>query len=232
MNASVPGALGTSRSRPGLRGLVERDGRDGRVTPAATATVDRSNSRPTTAAAREKVVGCFGQPRKASPNDIAHALGKTELGQRPIGGPYPVALEDRAGLREVGNDLLGEERVPVGLVVQCGDELRRRLVTGAIVEQRTDRLLLETAERHPLDARIASEVGEQLAQRMAAVDIGVTVGAQHEHRPASFAAQDPPEQRQRRLIGPVEVVEHQEQRAVAGDLREKRVDRVEQPRTI
>ena len=165
VNASVPGALGTSRSRPGLKASSNataatarrhagRHGDGGQVELAADNCRDR-----------EKVVGCFGQPRQPSPDDITNALGKTEVGQRSVGGPHPVALEDRAGLDEVGHDLLGEERVPVGLVVQCGDELGWCVMTGAIVEQRTDRLLLETAQQPP--ARRGGRVGGRRAARSA-----------------------------------------------------------------
>ena len=145
-----------------------------------------------------------------------HERPREDRGRRGLGRwSRSIAPEDGAGFGEVGNDFLGEERVAVGLVVQSGDELGWRIVTHTMADDRADRLLLKATQSHPLDAGDTPEVGEQLAQRIAAVDIGVTVGAQDQHRPAAFAAQDPTEQPQRRRVGPVEIVEHQQQRAGA-----------------
>ncbi len=163
MNASVAGTFGHFASSPGLKAssnaTAARSRRHaGRYGDGGQVELAADNCRD-----REKVVGVLRSSRdRRRPTTSRTPSGRPRSASVPVAGPHPVALEDRAGLDEVGHDLLGEERVPVGLVVQCGDELGWCVVTGAIVEQRADRLLVEPAERHPLDAGVASEVSEQL----------------------------------------------------------------------
>ena len=77
--------------------------------------------------------------------------------------------------------------------------------------------------------RVAAQRGDQLRQRVAVVELGVAVGAE-EHRAPRLRRPDQVAQHlQRRAVGPLQVVEHEQQRRAGGDLRQQRGQGVEQP---
>ena len=85
----------------------------------------------------------------------------------------------------------------------------RRAATSASVSA-----LVEPLERDALEAPLAAHVGDELDQRVVGVDVDVTEDAeQHEPRRVR-QAQHVAQQQQRRLVGPMQVVEHE--RAAGG----------------
>ena len=89
----------------------------------------------------------------------------------------------------------------------------------------------EPAQADPLGAAVAPQVGEDAGERRPAADLGVAIGAEDQHGRRARAAQHEAEQEERRPVGPVQVVEHQHERAVLGQAREHVVDGGEQPVT-
>ena len=73
---------------------------------------------------------------------------------------------------------------------------------------------VQAAEVQPGDTALPAEVGQHVGQRMAAVEVGVAVGGQDEHPHRRDRAQEVAQQEQRRLVGPVQVVEHEDDRGV------------------
>ena len=86
----------------------------------------------------------------------------------------------------------------------------------------------EAAEAQPLAGAVPAEVGERGGERMGAGELGVAVGADDEQPRGLGAAQDVAEQRQRRLAGPVQVVEHEQDRRLLRPGAQQLGDGVEQ----
>jgi hypothetical protein len=132
----------------------------------------------------------------------------------------------------VAQELSGEERVAGRLAGYLGGELASvgvELLSGGGLHQRKHVLGLQAGEPHPLSALVAVQVGEQRRQRVVVPEIGVAVGADH-HRPHRGGRRhDLAKQRQRRLIGPMKVVEDQKKRlALARALEQVCRGRIEQ----
>ena len=77
-------------------------------------------------------------------------------------------------------------------------------------------VVAEPAQRESDRPALAVERREQLAQRMVDGDVGVAERAEDAERHRPVGEDDVAEQLDRRSIGPVEVVEHEEHRALGG----------------
>ncbi len=78
-----------------------------------------------------------------------------------------------------------------------------------------------SSERQPaqVDAvqrAAAPQLGQRGGQRRVAADLGVAIGAEHEQRSGAARAQQEAREQQRPAIGPVEVVDHEQQRSPRG----------------
>ena len=82
-----------------------------------------------------------------------------------------------------------------------------------------------------LERPLAAEAGEQRGERLARPR-RVAVGGHEQRALRRGRAHEVAEQLERRPVGPVQVVEHDEQRRVAGDLGQQRGDRVEQAQPL
>ena len=78
--------------------------------------------------------------------------------------------------------------------------------------------LLEPLERDPLDALFAMQVGEHLGQRVPAREIGFSIGADDERVHALAPRDDVLQEQKRRLVRPVQVVEHENEWLLARGL--------------
>ena len=154
----------------------------------------------------EHLVGGVAEPREADADGVAHAL--RHLRRPDLGQP--------------AEDLLDEERVAAGAGVDAGGD-----VVGA--EQRAgecgDVVLVEPAQPDAVERAVALEVGERAGERAVAAEFGVPVGADDRERPGARRPEHEAREQQRAAIGPVEVVDHQQQRRAVG---ERGVDGVEQ----
>ena len=110
------------------------------------------------------------------------------------------------------HDLLDEEGVAVGLRVDRVDERRRRLVPRLRGDQRGDAVLVEAGERHAVQQPVAPEVGDQLDQRVVRRRLALATRPDDQQRRLVLGAQHVAQQLERRTVGPVEVVEHQQHR--------------------
>ena len=145
----------------------------------------------------QEVAGLRREPCDAPPDDVAHPVGD--------------GVVDRPGLGEMVYQLAHEERVALGLLTDLPGE---RGVLGA--HERDDVLAIEAADGHALDVLLAPQVGERGAERMLAVELGVAVGGEDQDARHPLAAGQVEERLKRRLRGPVQVVEGEDERAAGG----------------
>ena len=128
----------------------------------------------------------------------------------------------------MAQELLEEERVAGGLSVQRSDEWGRDLVTGEAREQLAALDLGEPTQGNAGHERLAAQVGEQIGQRMVAAEPDVSV-ADHDEQPGVCGrAHEVPQQEHRRLVGPVQVVEHEHRGPGGGDPGDQRGDGLEE----
>ena len=83
-------------------------------------------------------------------------------------------------------------------------------------------------ELHPQRAGVALELGQQRAQRVTAVQLVRAVGGDDEHPLAAQTARQVDEERARRAIGPVQVLDRQQQPVLAREQLQQLEERVEQ----
>ncbi len=198
-----------------LGGLVEGVEQD--ITGRAARSLDHrevelgaDDRRPT-----QGVVGDVRQARQASADHLADAFGDADLGEGEVAGPVVVALHEEAGLHQVAQHLAHEERVALGLGVHRSGQLHRgglERMAGGRLHERGDAAAVEADQVQPADPGLPAEIAEGLGQRVGPVEVGVPVGGQDEHPQRGDRPQEVAEQEQRRLVGPVEVVEHQDHR--------------------
>ena len=90
---------------------------------------------------------------------------------------------------------------------------------------------LVARERRELDAahaRVALQLGHQRAERMAAVQLVEPVGGDDEQALVAEAAREVGEERASGAVGPVQVLEHEQQRRALAELAQQRERRLEQ----
>ena len=182
----------------------------------AVITVARSNSRPTTAATVSRSLASCESRERRRPTTSRTPSGSPRSSGATIAHPHAVALVDRAGLDEV-------QRRPPRRRTGCPRSRRAgRARSSGARRARPDRRASRPSpasssplERDPGDPRLAPKVGEHLGERMPAVDVGVAVRREEEHRARAVRLEEPPQQSERRPVGPVHVVEHEQQRAAA-----------------
>ena len=128
-----------------------------------------------------------------------------------------------------GQQLLGEERVALaahpepfheGSVGRSAEDVRELLPQ------------LFPGERQQLDAprrRVALQLGEQRPQRVAAMQLVGPVGGHHQQALRGEAAGEERQERARGAIGPVDVLDREDQGLLATERVEQRQQRLEQP---
>ena len=129
-----------------------------------------------------------------------------------------------AGVGRGGEELLGVEGVALRARVQPLDQLG----IGLVVED-PDQLVghlvaREPLERHPLDAGRALELGEDGAQRVAAVELVRPVRGEQEERLGPRVADEEDEEVARGGVGPMEVLDHQRDGAEAVEQRQQSLE--------
>ena len=149
----------------------------------------------------EQVAGRGLQPREPPADDLAHALGRAQL----------------ARVGERAPELADEERVAAGQLADLAGDLR----VGA--HELGHLVARQPREPQAHDVLGAAQVGQRLAQRLR--HVGVAEGGQHQQARAGAAARQVPQQAERRPVGPVRVLEHEQHRAVLADPRQQVGDR-------
>ena len=153
------------------------------------------------------LVRLLGQAVESTADDLAHALRDRHLAPRLV-------LAQAALGRHQPNHLADEERVAPGLVAdRLGEVGRRPVDAGGELDEAGDPLRAETVEGDAARALDRPQVGERLGERMMAPELDVAVGADDQQSGVREAPGDEAQQQQRRLVGPVQVVEDEHQGA-------------------
>ena len=163
--------------------------------------------------------------------DPEHVLGALRGGRDACGQRRPNGRRQRpdgdpaaAGHQQ----LLDEEGVAVGAALDPVDEIRGRVRAVDRRDEAGRLLAVEPLEVDPLERPGPGDLGKPRQQRVAAVDLVGPVG-QAQHDPVGGEVRD--EERDRvagRGVGPVEVLDDEQQRLVAGDLLEDAEQGLEQ----
>ena len=162
------------------------------------------------------------QPPQPPRGDPAHALGHPGLLE------VDDALEAALRVAQVAQDLLDEERVALGLAVQRRHEVRGGRAAPWACDQLPDLAGVEALERDVREAVLAPQRGDQLRQRVPLLELRVAVGAEEHRAPRLGRAHEVAQQLHGRAVGPVQVVEDEQQRRARGQLGQQRGERVEQ----
>ena len=166
---------------------------------------------------------------RGGPECLVGSLGET--GQ-PAAHRFPHTLRERtripapATLVDVPQRLDEEE----GVATRHRRQRPRQLlvVVAGRGDVRGHLLLTEPGKLKPVRGSIAIEVGQHRREWMRPVEIGAAVRAEDLHTGVFAEPEQMPQQQQRRLGGPVEVVEHQHHRSARGGGCQHGDDRVEQ----
>ena len=134
----------------------------------------------------------------------------------------------RAGLARRGDHLLGVERVPVGPLERPVDQPGVRGVTELIGEQPSQLVTIEPGKVDAIDALVALELGQERQEGAARIDLVGPDGGDDQHPLVSKVAHQERQEIARRLVGPLEVLDHEEHGAESGDPFEDPEDELEQ----
>ena len=149
----------------------------------------------------QQLAGRGPQPREPPAHDLAHALRRAEVTRVGEGAP----------------ELADEERVAAGeLADRAGDLRVRAHELGHLVAG-------QPREPQAHDVLGAAQVGERLAQRVR--HVGVAERRQQQQPRAPAAARQVAQQAERRPVGPVHVLEHEQHGLVVTDAGEDVGDR-------
>ena len=177
---------------------------------------------------REHPVAGVAQAREPPANDLTDPLGDALLDEGGVPHPAPLPPRDGAGLREVPEHLLDEERVPLRLPVDGLDERLRGLLLADRADQRLHLCERESPQENPLVETFAAKRGHHLGQRMGPFELDVAVGSDDENPIVPRPAREVLHQKEGRLVGPVEIVENEDERALRSDVPDERRDALEQ----
>jgi hypothetical protein len=160
---------------------------------------------------------------------LQHPLGR--FGERGHPGQHQVAQDQRqpGPLQVGGQQLLGEERVALRTGQDLPDQRRRRRLTQDPGQQLPQVAAAQPVQLQPLGPAAAVQLGQERPQRVAAVQLVGPVGQDQGH-PAAQVADQEPEQVAGGLVGPVQVLHHQQQRAALGEAVQHPEQQLEQPR--
>ncbi len=230
-NAYRPTAPGTSRMSPTAVASSSASNSSSPLGPPAPSMIVRSNTGPITAPSASAWFTASDSREQPTTDDFADALGDAEVTHGDVRGPAAVPLDEHAGLGEMAEHLTHEERVAFGLGVQGPGEIEPGLlevVARGHRHEAGDLVAVEAVQVESLDPGLAAEVGERVRERMAAIEVRVAIRAEHQQPHRRRRTQEVAEQHERRLVGPVDVVEHQHDRLGGRHLGEQIHHRVEQ----
>ena len=200
------------------------------IRPAATASSSEaiSSSSSCSRSTTRSVLSRKSVPSAAASVSVSSVSAGSRSRCRPItsltpgGTPVLESSEDRA------QELLDEERVAAGLAAEA---LHRRTVQRVATEGGHERGRLgstEAAEVDLVERRLAPQVGDQACHRPARVDVHVAVGGDHQQRRSGAAAQDLAQEQHGGDVGPVQVLEHQQQPVPVGGVEQHPDHRLEE----
>jgi hypothetical protein len=164
----------------------------------------------------QRPLGGRRQPGQPLTDEHADAGRDVEVLEAQVAADPALVVEEHARLGQVEADLLGEERVALALGVDAAHQGRRRLLPGQAGHQRGDALLGQRPQGDPGHQALAHELVEDAGQRRRRLDLVVPEGADDQHRHVGQVRGEILQQQQGRLVGPVQVLEDEQERAVLG----------------
>ena len=208
-------ALG-GRDQPGPLGLVE--GVEQVAAGLAGHPLDQVElEHPAPHGGREqRPPGGLGQPGQPLTDHHADTGGELEVLDAEVVAEPALVVEEHARLGQVEVDLLGEERVALALGVDPVDEGGRWLLPGQPGHKGRDVLLGQRPQRDPRHQPLPHQLVEDPGQRRGRLDLVVPEGADDHDRHVGQVRGQVLEQQQGRLVGPVQVLEHEHERAFGG----------------
>jgi hypothetical protein len=154
-------------------------------------------------------VGVGTETGQTLADHVADTFGNTEFLRAQPTEPPAVALLQEPRLRQMPEHLADEERVAFRLVVDRLGEQRvipLQLLPSRFLHECRDRRTVETAQRQACHTVEPAQIGQHFDEWMIVAEFVVPVGA-HDQDPAQVSgADDIPQEEQRRLRGPLEVV--------------------------
>jgi hypothetical protein len=126
-------------------------------------------------------------------------------------------------------ELLREQRVALAARVQAVDHPGIGRLARDVLERERQLFAGERLDVDPVGSRAALELGQQRPQRVAAVQLVRAVGGDHEHALGVQRARQEREERARRAVGPVDVLERQQHRRAPAEPLQQPEQRLEQP---
>jgi hypothetical protein len=154
-------------------------------------------------------------PRAGGRGHPQHALGLLWERLDPREQQVPDRPREAGAVGSGGEQLLGVE----GVALRAGEHLAHLARCGPVVEDPGEQVgqlaAAEAAELQPLDPAAAVQLGEERAQRMAPVQLVAAVG-EHQRRPGAQVVDQVAEQVAGRAVGPVQVLDDQQDRSARG----------------
>ena len=165
----------------------------------------RSNSRPITDPIVRSLAAPSGRRAMRPDDQLLDALGNAQRLQREL-------TLGHTELGDVRADLPHEEGIAGRRAGDAAHELGSGSEAASRRDQRTHTRLVEAAESDRVSEMVTPEIGDGAGKHVVSADFVRAVGPDQEHRCGLSSARQMHQQRNRRWVGPVQVVEHHEQR--------------------
>ncbi len=160
---------------------------------------------------------------QAAAHDLAHPLGD---GDAP-GLDLLRSLQAAVGNKQA-HDLVDEEGVALGLPVDSLHQGLGRLNPGGDLDEAGHVALAEAAQEDALAELSAGQLAERVSEGMLASQLHVAVCSENHQAGAAQLPRQELQQEERRLVGPVEVVQDEDDGLAVARVLEERRDGVEQ----
>ena len=170
---------------------------------------------PATAASSSSARASAATAIQALADDVAHAVRDDAVGDRVGALLVPEAQH-----------LPQEQRVALAAIVDARLDVRRHRPDARLDEARRRRAI---QARQRQRRRLAADARQEVAGGGVHARLDVAVGADEQHAHRAQLARQEVQQRQRRLIAGVQIVEHEEHRFRLGRFVHERADRAPQP---
>ena len=151
---------------------------------------------------------------------LPHRRRRRDLARGPHRDHAAGPGDDPARLDELAPELRQEERVAAGQLGEGRGQLRRRRGAGGEPDELAHLVGREPAEPDPDDALGPGDVDERVGEARRHLVDRVAEGGDEQEARVGGAADEVPEEEQRRRVRPVDVLEHEQDRRASGRLRE------------
>ena len=182
--------------------------------PRTPLTIRSSNATPHTAANIESPSGADIEQRQPPGDHPAHSFGDADPGELGSRQPDPGTGPHERHVLEMSEYGLQEEWVAVGLAAELLAQLVGWTTTGVQRHELGDGAVVEAIELNDLDRATTYEIPQQRASVLSGL---AWASSGHDHRSRDCPTGDVSEQEQRRRFGPLQVVDHQQQRPLGSD---------------